>query len=118
MENQYYRTFIGLPFRVEQGILQAHHLLITAFEGERISWVDPDRYHVTLRFIGDTKMSEVKEIGRALHAGVNIPERTRLEMTGLASFGPRKQPRVIWVGFEETDFFELLKCEVDRVLEL
>ena len=118
MKNRYYRTFIGLPLRVEQGLLQARHLLMTAFEGERISWVDPDRYHVTLRFIGDTKVSAITEIGRALHAGVKIPERTRLEMTGLASFGPRKRPRVIWVGFEETDFFELLKCEVDRVLEV
>ena len=118
MESQYYRTFIGLPLRVEQGVLQARHLLMTALEGERISWVDPDRYHVTLRFIGDTKMSEVKEIGRALHAGVNIPERTSLEITGLASFGPRKRPRVIWVGFEQTDFFELLKREADRVLKV
>jgi 2'-5' RNA ligase len=117
MKSLNFRTFIGLPLRLEQDMLQARADLITAFEGERISWVDPVRYHVTLSFIGDTKVSSVKEIGNALHSGVTIPMYTRLELTGLASFGPGKKPRVIWVGFEQTDFFELLKCEVDRVLE-
>jgi len=117
MKSLYFRTFIGLPPRVEQEMLQARADLITAFEGERISWVDPVRYHVTLRFIGDTKISSIKELAKALHTGVTIPECTSLETTGLASFGPVKKPGVLWVGFEQTDFFDLLKCEVDRLLE-
>jgi 2'-5' RNA ligase len=118
MKNQYYRTFIGLPLRVEPVFLQARHKLIAALKEERISWTNPDQYHITLRFIGDTEPSAIKKIGNALHAGIHIPERIRLDIAGLASFGPRKRPRVIWVGFEETDFFVDLKSEVDRVLEM
>ena len=117
MESQYYRTFIAAPLRVEGQFLQARQDLITALKGERISWTNPDQYHVTLRFIGDTELVDIKKIGEALHAGIHIPERIRLNIAGLASFGPKKNPRVIWVGFEETDFFELLKREVDAVLE-
>ena len=118
MDKQYYRTFIGLPLRVEPPFLQARHKLIAALKEERISWTNPDQYHVTLRFIGDTEQGAIKKIGSALHAGISTPERTMLEIDGLASFGPRKRPRVIWVGFEETVFFDLLKLEVDRALEL
>lgn len=117
MESQYYRTFIGLPLRVEPRFLRARKDLMKSFEGERISWTDPDQYHVTLRFIGNTDLTSVKRIGSELHAGVTIPEPVSLEVRKLESFGPRNRPRVIWVGFEETGFFESLKSEVDHVLE-
>lgn len=117
MINQYLRTFIGLPLYLSQGILDARLELMSALDGERISWVDPGRYHVTLRFIGDTEVSAVKEIGQALHSGLSIPDETILDLTGLGSFGPRKRPRVIYIGFEESDFFITVKREVDRILE-
>ncbi|MCK5691507.1 MAG: RNA 2',3'-cyclic phosphodiesterase [Bacteroidales bacterium] len=118
MKSQNYRTFIGLPLRVDQVFLQTRHNLMAALKEERISWTNPDQYHVTLRFIGDTELSLIKKIGSALHSEIAVPERIRLETCGLASFGPRKRPRVIWVGFDESSFFDLLKFEVDRVLEL
>ena len=99
MDSQYYRTF-----------------MIAALKEERISWTNPDQYHVTLRFIGDTDVSTIKKIGSLLHGGIPVPELVKLETNGLASFGPRKKPRVIWVGFEEKSFFDLLKTDVDLVL--
>ena len=117
MESQYYRTFIGLPLRLEQVSVEARQELMSALEGERISWVKPENYHVTLRFIGKTKLSDVKEIGNALRSGVHIPEKSLQGFGELGSFGPRKKPRVIWVGFEQDNFFSLLKSDVDRVLE-
>ena len=117
MISQYLRTFIGLPLTLSQDILDARAELMSELDGERISWVDPGKYHVTLRFIGDTKVPEVKEIGQALHTRLRIPDEATLDLTGLASFGPSKRPRVIWVGFEETEFFISLKSEVDHILE-
>ena len=118
MESQYYRTFIGLPMRVEQPFLQARGQLIEILRDERISWTNPQQYHVTLRFIGDTEQSAIKSIGKALLDGVPVPKQINLEITELGSFGPRKRPRVIWVGFENSSFFSLLKQQVDHALEL
>ncbi len=47
MESQYYRTFIGLPLRLEQVSVEARQELMSALKGERISWVKPENYHVT-----------------------------------------------------------------------
>jgi 2'-5' RNA ligase len=115
---KYLRTFIGLPLRVEPVFLGARRDLMRALEGERISWTNPDQYHVTLRFIGDTEHSSIKEIGNALHAGVTAPGRTVLEVGKLGSFGQRKRPRVIWTGFTEKGFLEALKLQVDCALQV
>jgi 2'-5' RNA ligase len=116
MESPYFRTFIGLPLRPDQELLQARSDLLKALEGERISWVDPGLFHVTIRFLGDTECSAVKEIGRTLCSAMSLPCATRTELTGLSSFGQRKRPQVVWTGFEASDFFRTVKREVEQVL--
>ena len=118
MKSPYYRTFIGLPLKVQTSFLQARRRLMKILKEERISWTDPEKYHVTLRFLGDTESADIQRIGNALQDGIGNPRQMELAVTGLDSFGPRKRPRVIWAGFEESDFFEGLKLEVDRSLAL
>ena len=69
-------------------------------------------------FIGETKLSDVKENGNVLLAGVHIPEKILQEFSLLGSFGPGKKPRVVWAGFEQRRFFSLLKSDVDRIRSL
>ncbi len=113
-----YRTFIGIPVKVDGKFLETRSEMMEMLGGERISWVDPDNFHVTIRFIGDTKTDRVQLIGNVLEDTVTIPERRETSLGTAGSFGPRKKPRVVWVGFEETGFFQALKTEVDRALEL
>lgn len=111
------RTFIGVPLRVGEEFLKARIALISRLSGERISWVDPERYHVTLRFLGDTPPELVRTIGNALLEKVEPPLREELDLHQAGSFGPRKKPRVVWVGFKNPSLFDNLKSEVDRALE-
>lgn len=117
MEKQYYRTFIGLPVKPGPGLLSMRSKMMESLSGERISWVRPELFHVTLRFIGDTPVSVLEEIRKSLRKGVQVPKAAELELRGVGSFGPRKKPRVIWVGFQEPDLFKTLRAEVDRALE-
>lgn len=98
-------------------MLEARHQLMTSLEEERISWVDPKRFHITLRFLGDTRLADVDRIGQALMKGRFLPETTLVPVTGLGSFGPRKKPRVIWIGFGREEWFSRLKDGVDSTLE-
>jgi len=117
MEMQYYRTFIALPVQVGADLLEIRKELMFALEDERISWVDPKRFHVTLRFLGDTRISDVDKISRALK-DVRIPsDAIWIPVTGVGSFGPRKKPRVIWTGFGREEWFGGLKKGVDDILE-
>lgn len=117
MESPYYRTFIGLPVKVDKAFLDARRRLISRLGGERISWTRPEQYHVTIRFLGDTGIDSVRRISAALKADMEVPNARKVELSGLASFGPRKRPRVIWTGFEEKVFFGSLKEDLDHVLD-
>lgn len=117
MEKQYYRTFIGIPVRPGPGLMSLRGDLITSFAKERISWVQPELFHVTLRFIGTTSLSSVGDIRESLRKMLNTPAAFERQLEGVGSFGPRKRPRVIWAGFKETMLIDSLKKEVDKALE-
>jgi len=115
-----YRTFIAVPIRVEGEFLQARNVLMDRLSAERISWVDPERYHVTIRFLGDTPVESLDAIVQALESRLEMPGSGELglDFNHLESFGPRKKPRVAWVGFKDDFLFNKLKTEVDAALEL
>lgn len=114
---EFYRTFIAVPVHVGGDFLLAREALMKRLSRERVSWVDPDRYHVTIRFLGDTSPELLEAIGNAMQKMVKIPVAGVLNLQELGSFGPRKKPRVVWVGFNDASLFEKLKTEVDLALE-
>lgn len=117
MEKQYYRTFVGVPVKPGAGLLALRSELVASLSEERISWVRPELYHVTLRFIGDTSTSAVEDIRKTLKNNLSLPKAVEIDLKGIGSFGPRKRPRVIWLGFKEVELFKNLKGQVDRALE-
>lgn len=58
-------------------------------------WVEPENYHLTLRFAGDITDMEANDFADAL-ADIEA-ESFMLELEGAGSFGGSK-PRSIWVG--------------------
>lgn len=112
------RTFIGVPLQVNPQFLRLRKELMEMLGDERISWVDPSRYHITLRFLGDTKTSEIQRIANALGRSVVVPAKQSLQLDRLGYFGGRRQPRVLWVGFENPTLFEVLKRMTENALEI
>lgn len=63
----------------------------------RVTWVAPERMHLTLRFIGEVDDAKAEAIVSALRAPIaEAPFDVRWR--GLGSFPPRGAPRVLWVG--------------------
>ena len=63
----------------------------------RISWVDPDRAHLTVRFIGEVDEVKAHAIEEVLRQQIDIAP-FELTVAGLSAFPPRGRPRVLWVG--------------------
>ena len=63
----------------------------------RISWVTPDRLHITVRFIGHVDDSRVDEIQDVLAPpfGLDVFDLT---IAGVGTFPPKGSPRVVWAG--------------------
>jgi len=87
------------PVREEVASLQAR--VSPALRGWR--WLRPEGIHLTLRFLGEVE-PDLDARGRELW-GSAITECLpfHIRLTGLGCFPPRGQPRVLWVGIEETE---------------
>lgn len=103
------RLFTALE--VPDDVTASLSLLRGGLTGAR--WVDPDNYHVTLRFIGDIDDALARDITLAL-AEVRRPATT-LRLDGLAVFGGRK-PRAIIASVAPTAALLELQAEHERLL--
>ena len=115
MDSGYYRTFVALPVTLGKGALDLVDELRDSLRSERISWVRPDQYHLTLRFLGDTPVGQVRHIGETLQALAHLPADT-LRLRPPASFGPRKRPRVLYLGLEPSAILDKAHVLVESVL--
>ncbi len=84
-------------------------LLRAGLTGAR--WIDPENYHLTLRFIGDVDGSTAREFAEAL-GGIEVPP-FELRLNGLGSFGGHK-PRAIFAGIAPSDGLDALRRANER----
>ncbi|NIA13087.1 MAG: RNA 2',3'-cyclic phosphodiesterase [Nitrospiraceae bacterium] len=92
------RIFIAveLPKPVKQALQELSGRLRA--KSERVSWVHPDRMHLTLRFLGDVgpePLDALRERLRPAYAG-RAPFTLCVEGAGV--FPNRRRPSVVWAG--------------------
>jgi RNA 2',3'-cyclic 3'-phosphodiesterase len=104
------RLFTGLEIPADIG--QSLCLLRGGLPGAR--WIDPENYHVTLRFIGDVDDTIAHEIASMLERVRREPFEMRVE--DLISFGGRK-PRAIVATLGSARALMELQAEHERLMQ-
>jgi 2'-5' RNA ligase len=64
-------------------------------------WVSPQNLHVTLRFLGPAEAAQLRALRLALVQAVRTTERFTATLGGGGTFGSRRVPNVLWIGFDE-----------------
>jgi 2'-5' RNA ligase len=104
------RLFTGLEIPASVG--QALGLMRGGLPGAR--WIDPEFYHLTLRFIGDIDDYVANEIADVLGRVHRRPFSIRVD--GLTSFGGRK-PRALVGSIAPVPALMELQAEHERLLQ-
>jgi RNA 2',3'-cyclic 3'-phosphodiesterase len=78
-------------------------------------WMDPENYHITLRFIGDVDHAVANEVTDALDRLSNS-EAFTVRISHLGSFGGDK-PRALYAGVEVNATLLRLQAAQERVLQ-
>jgi 2'-5' RNA ligase len=104
------RLFTGLE--IPSDVAQSLATLRGGLPGAR--WIDPENYHVTLRFIGDVDASIAREVASML-ARVRR-EAFELRVDDLKSFGGRK-PRALVAALGPAQAPMELQAEHERLLQ-
>jgi 2'-5' RNA ligase len=103
------RLFTGLE--IPKAVGESLALLRGGLPGAR--WIDPENYHVTLRFIGDVDDDIGQEIAWLL--GKVRRKDFELRLDGLQSFGGRK-PRAVIAAVAPSQSVMELQAEHERLL--
>ena len=92
------RTFIGieLPEKIIYTIRKVQEEIKSY--GLKIRWVRPENIHLTLKFLGDIKEADTKNVSRAISESVTGYAPISLMVKGIGVFPGIIRPRVIWLG--------------------
>lgn len=104
------RLFTGLEIPAQTGLMLS--LLRGGLKGAR--WIDPENYHITLRFIGDIDDREADDVADALDRIHRKPIEIRLN--GLGSFGNGK-PHAVWARVEPSTELSEVQAEQERIIQ-
>ncbi len=77
-------------------------------------WTDQEKYHLTLRFIGEVDTVLLSEINRVLEK-ISIPSFS-ITLKGLGNFPLRGNPLTLWAGVEPSSELLQLQHKVERAL--
>jgi len=104
------RIFTGLELPTD--VAQSLATLRGGLPGAR--WIDPENYHLTLRFIGDVDDTLAREVASLLGKVSRPPLELRFD--GLSSFGGRR-PRAVVATLAQTPALMELQAEHERLMQ-
>ena len=83
----------------------------------RVSWVSPDRMHLTLRFLGDVESEVLPSIHESLDRAASRVDPFHLTLSGAGLFPNPKRPSVLWMGIVDPhDTLRRFKADLDNEL--
>lgn len=76
-------------------------------------WTDYRDYHITLQFLGDTLVSDIGHLRKALRSASAGIQPFELQLSGWGTFGLEEAPKVLWKGIEgERSQLNLLQKQI------
>ncbi|QDT53649.1 2',5' RNA ligase family [Caulifigura coniformis] len=109
------RTFIGLRIAATDALRSVSADL--GRMGRAVKITPADKFHLTLKFLGDTRRSQFDDIAAALRKASSSVSRHAIEIVGLGAFPKSARPAVVWAGVRPAGEIERLAAILDRLLE-
>jgi 2'-5' RNA ligase len=92
--------------------LRAYNYLRRVLSYNNINWIDPDKFHLTLKFLGNTHENIIPNITNVMRATVEAYSVINIELDKIGIFGSSYKPRVIWFGIAKNLQLEKLVTDL------
>ena len=117
-EPETWRTFVAVPLSdaVRASARELSDALQSRPRGDRVRWLRPESYHVTLRFLGDVDRDALPALGSGLGRELASHARFDARLAAVAGLPSTRQPRVVVLGLEPVESFAALAVSAERVL--
>ena len=105
---------VNLPKKERERIHRASRALRD--QSLPVRWVEPDNFHLTLKFLGEVRAEVVPHIVAILaRVALGCPPFSA-QLAGFGAFPTIRRPRVLWLGVEPTPALRCLKQDVEWAL--
>lgn len=112
------RTFIALELDTSQQLFLERIISQGRSLLPDLRWVDPSGIHLTLAFLGELRAAQLEKALLAARSAAHESRPFIYRLSGLGTFGPPRQPRVLWMGVSEpSGMLESVYRTVARTLE-
>ncbi|QTN00128.1 RNA 2',3'-cyclic phosphodiesterase [Sediminibacillus dalangtanensis] len=110
--------FLGIPLdeRIQQQLVLVQEKLRRHPDLAYKNWTHPQDMHITLKFLGPSADSTIKELTNSLQQ-FSQKDCFSLEVKGIGFFGNPQKPRVVWAGVEKTSPLAALQKQVDALCQ-
>jgi 2'-5' RNA ligase len=115
------RTFIAvdLPPNVLDALGQITTQLQAKLPDTPVRWVNFEKMHLTLKFLGDVSTENIGMVERILRSEAAKRQVMEIGIGGIGAFPKMRHPRVIWIGVEApSELFDLRRGIEDGVARL
>ena len=115
------RTFIAvdLPPPVLDALGQISDQLQSKLPDRPVRWVNSEKMHLTLKFLGDVSSENIGMVERILQSEAAKRPVMEIGIGGIGAFPKTRHPRVIWIGIEApSELFDLRRGIEDGVARL
>ncbi|MFL7813055.1 MAG: RNA 2',3'-cyclic phosphodiesterase [Anaerolineales bacterium] len=115
------RTFIAvdLPASVRDALGQVTNQLQSKLPGTPVRWVNYEKMHLTLKFLGDISTENISMVEKILASEAAKRQVMEIGIGGIGAFPKMRHPRVIWIGVEApSELFDLRRGIEDGVARL
>jgi len=95
------RTFIAIPLpdRVRESLGEVQGQLKAC--ASDVKWVEPDNIHLTLKFLGEIKDSQLNKVSLILEELAKDTPSFAVVICSIGAFPRITSPRVIWAGIDK-----------------
>jgi 2'-5' RNA ligase len=84
---------------------------------EGVKWEDYEKFHITLKFLGEVEESKVEEIENVLREPIQVYSPFGMEISRFGGFPNLANPRVLFIGLAENRELSRLQGEIEERLE-
>lgn len=105
---------VNLPDAVRRSLEQAGAPLSAAAPSVR--WLQPDNFHITLKFLGWVADERLMDVRSALDAAAVRCPPFEMTLRAAGAFPNFRRPRVYWVGVEDDGSLAQLQLEAERAI--
>lgn len=106
------RIFLAIKLIPDENLLRLYYSLLQSLRYDKIRWVDPANFHLTLKFFGSTPEEKIPVISKVAASTVKPYGGLTLKIENAGVFGSSYKPRVIWFGIAENKQLQRLGREL------